>query len=383
MDSPAGFRGALRRRLLTLLGPALLAGPVACAPTIIDSQSVGGGGSVTRTREDVGGGGPGGHGNGGCSLTTTGASSGTGAPPATQLTACIAPLATGCPDEYNAAMYVVPAEACYGLQSIDCGPVMQDGQCCYVVTEDFVGCAGRPFVVRGAARTASSLEGSDWSGALAPPALSALSGSERGALAKAWTREALAEHASIASFSRFALELLAVGAPADLVAGAHQSALDEVRHAALGFALASAYAGRDVGPSPFPLDGALGSTTLVVAQQLEEATDPAVRAALEEIAADEARHAELAWKTVAWALEVGGDEIRGAVTEVMREAARYTPEAGDPLAPEVRSGVLRAHGRLDRAAARVATERALEEVVRPCAARLLGRAAEHAAFASS
>ena len=40
---------------------------------------------------------------------------------------------------------------------------------------------------------------------------------QRALLAEAWTTDALHEHASIASSARFSLELMAAGAPADLV----------------------------------------------------------------------------------------------------------------------------------------------------------------------
>jgi hypothetical protein len=415
MDSPAIFRCALRRRLLGVVGSALLAAPLACSPSIVDSRGHGGGGNSSTSQESIGGGAPNGSG-GGCTLSSTGISSGTSVAPANQLTECIDLVNGSCPNQYNAPMYILPSQSCSDVRSVDCGPVSRGGQCCYLVTEEYVGCAGRPFTVGGTARTAR-IEASDrraagsaapssggWRGALAPPAMSALSTVERDALARSWARDALAEHASVASFGRFALELMAVGAPAELVASAHQAALDEVRHAALGFALASAYAERDLGPGPFPIDrdsfscptlvevalatareGCIGETVsaLLVVEQLARATDPAVRAALEEIAEDEARHAELAWKTVAWALEQGGEEVRLAVIEVMREAARYTPEAGDVLAPGARAALLAAHGRLDPAAARAASERALDEVVRPCAARLLGHAAARTASLAS
>ena len=63
----------------------------------------------------------------------------------------------------------------------------------------------------------------------------------------------------------------------------------------------------------------------------------------------------------------------------MREAARYAPEAGDVLAPGVRAATLAAHGRLDPDGARAAIAHAIDEVVRPCAARLVGGAAVRAA----
>ncbi len=54
---------------------------------------------------------------------------------------------------------------------------------------------------------------------------------EREALADRWTRDATYEHASIASFARVTLDLLALGAPAALVSGAQRAGLDEVEHA--------------------------------------------------------------------------------------------------------------------------------------------------------
>src|SRR5262249_8650748 len=163
---------------------------------------------------------------------------------------------------------------------------------------------------------------------------------------------------------RFALELLAAGAPASLVEAAHRAALDEVRHARLCLGLASAYAGAPLGPAPFPFDGRVeGSAdpadnsapaarggrggealtegcvgeTLAAAlamEQLGRAEDPAVRAALAIIAEDEARHAELAWRAVAWAVRAGGERVRAAVAQALAEevrvaAARFDAEPCD------------------------------------------------------
>ncbi len=62
---------------------------------------------------------------------------------------------------------------------------------------------------------------------------------ERAALGAAWLRNALMEHASVAALARFTLELLAVGAPADLIRDSNAAASDETRHAELCFALAA------------------------------------------------------------------------------------------------------------------------------------------------
>src|SRR5262249_46904528 len=150
----------------------------------------------------------------------------------------------------------------------------------------------------------------------------------RRALADAWARDGLFEHASVASFSRFAMQLLAVGAPADLIRDVHAGAVDEVRHAELCLGLASAYAGRIVEPAPLPIPSPLpidGDLTAIAAESalescvgetvaavqafeaLARATDPAVIAVLETTVADETRHAELGWRFIAWALDVGGE----------------------------------------------------------------------------
>ncbi len=80
--------------------------------------------------------------------------------------------------------------------------------------------------------------------------VSGLALEEREALGAAWLRNALMEHASIAAFARFTLELLAVGAPADLIRDSNAAASDETRHAELCFALASEYLGESEGPGP-------------------------------------------------------------------------------------------------------------------------------------
>jgi hypothetical protein len=87
---------------------------------------------------------------------------------------------------------------------------------------------------------------------------------------------------------------------------------------------------------------------------------------LEGIAEDEARHAELAWRAVRWAVEQGGADVRDAVSRAFEAALRKEHASG------YRDDVeLRVHGRLSRQeAAQVATN-AVREVVAPCARALL------------
>lgn len=158
------------------------------------------------------------------------------------------------------------------------------------------------------------------------------------AVAQSWAEAARAEHASVASFSRFSLQLLAVAAPPDLVADAHRAALDEIEHARICFALAGTFAGEPLGPGPLPVEAhALGALDLasaaasaavegcigetLSAHEAEEAgrlAEPrAIRSALSVIARDEARHAELAWRFVAWAIAMGGARVRAAVQQAV------------------------------------------------------------------
>ncbi len=386
MDRTFRYRKVLARRILEGVGLAALVVPVA--------EGAGCGGKVVV--EDVlhagdGGGGSGGAGGGasGCEPTTVGATSGTGAGLVQQYTNCFAwPGGNGCPVEEVAATIVIPT-SCGQILSVDCGPIEQEGSCCYVVTERIEGCLGRPFRVAGAAvasRADACARG--WSDAEVAPCLDALSSEERESLAQAFTADALLEHASVASFAHASLELLAVGAPAELVAGAHRAAIDEVQHARLCFALAQAYGGRPLGPSPFPFnrsvavsedladiaaraarDGCIGETlaALVAAEQLARATDPAVRRALGVIARDEARHAELAWRTVAWALAAGGAPVHAAVSRVFADARAHAAwPRGAASSP-----ALEAHGLLDASDLASAVRRAVADVVEPCAQALL------------
>src|ERR1043165_174718 len=121
-----------------------------------------------------------------------------------------------------------------------------------------------------------------------------MSEEKRQQLSELWLDSALSEHAAIASFSRFSLQLLAVGAPPELVQRAQLSAIQEIRHAQLAFSLASVYAGHPISPSHYEshilsinpdmfelctstaIDGCVSETfnTLSAASQFDIATDP-------------------------------------------------------------------------------------------------------------
>lgn len=230
-----------------------------------------------------------------------------------------------------------------------------------------IGCdIGRPLLVDGKARTAPSARRDDWAAAGAAPRVDGLSAPEREALTQHWLAIAALEHASVASFARFTLELLALGAPADLVAESQQAGLDEIEHATLAYGIASAYAGRPLGPGPLDLKGVLIATTrrevirglieeacvgetLGAAEALaaaEHATDPALRRFHACVAVDEQRHAELGWRALAWLLG-GADEDDRRFAAGCFEAAIAAVKAPGALHRQV-----------------------LREVIAPCAAAL-------------
>jgi hypothetical protein len=163
----------------------------------------------------------------------------------------------------------------------------------------------------------------DWKGCNLTPRVDHLTTSERAALTAHWSRLGQLEHASIAAFARFQLQLLALGAPPDLVESCTAALGDETAHTKLCFAVASEYAGRAIGPGPLDVTGSLEASSLSDIVELvllegcigeteaaleafeaaESAADPVICAAYQRIAEDEQRHAELAFRFVRWALD--------------------------------------------------------------------------------
>jgi hypothetical protein len=274
------------------------------------------------------------------------------------------------------------------------GVVEKDGQCCYVVNSG--GCCGRPFIVAGEARQSQVVPRKDWLGTRADFAdLVELSRSDR-----AWLADALLEHASIASFARFTLDLLSAGAPADLVQAAQQAGLDEVRHAQACFALASRFAEQPFGPDALPVhgvqlsatpaalavaalrEGCIGETlAAALAQaQLEVVGDAACRAALEMIARDEAAHSLLAWRAVKQALEIGGAEVAEALREAIGKESLAPRVAACPSPhPEVWNH----YGRLTPEQEQTVLEATWREVIEPALALLLDPAPHSVATGAS
>jgi hypothetical protein len=273
------------------------------------------------------------------------------------------------------------------------GVPQADGSCCYAHCTPHV-CCGRPFTVGGEARLAGVDTRSDWLALTPAFALTELPPHLAARIADEWLADARMEHASIASFARFGLELLGLGAPAVLVEQAQRAALDEVEHARVCFSLASHFAGRAVGPTALRVGGAMLSPTLPEAAArafaegcvgetiaawharaaLERARTADVRTVLSKIADDEARHAELAWRFVAWALAQGGPTVADALREALARATSACPRSYNEREVRATLEALHAAGRLSEFERAELTASVLIEVVEPCARTLLARA---------
>jgi hypothetical protein len=111
------------------------------------------------------------------------------------------------------------------------------------------------------------------------------------------------------------------------------------------------------------------------AEAFEQCADPEARAVLERIASEETRHAELAWRFVAWALESTAEpqrtELRRRIRAALAEELTAPVSAGEigTLDRE-----LAQHGLLRPALRQALRGRVLREVVAPCADALIGSA---------
>lgn len=262
------------------------------------------------------------------------------------------------------------------------------------------GCAiGRPFLVEGSERLAPLAERADWCDELALT-LGEMSAAARERVAAGWLGIAAMEHASVAAFARFALQLLQLGAPPELVEGATRAMADETRHARVAFGIASCYSGRKLGPGALDVERSLEHTSLLEIVRLvvregcigetaaaleareaaEHAADPALARLLHGVADDETRHAELAWRFVSWALERSPRPVAELLRLELRQVEPQVSAQRDPSAEEL---ALMAHGLIPEPLRGSLRNSAFRQVVAPCAAALLERAAGNQELSAS
>ena len=227
------------------------------------------------------------------------------------------------------------------MLTVDCGPeTTRTDACCYVLAVNGEWVSGRPLITAGRSRVAPLRDGTGWA--------SASDGLRSVQKATMWGELARAEHASIAAFAYFTLELLALGAPADLVAASTRAQADEVIHARMAFELASAFGGRAVGPGPLDVarrvgrpdpcaiaralarEGCVAETASAAetALAIAEATTAAERRTLMGITRDEKRHATFAWQAARWLLATFPETrvpFERALADGAAEAAASSP----------------------------------------------------------
>ena len=211
--------------------------------------------------------------------------------------------------------------------------------------------AGRPLLFEGKPQLAQLVPGRDWSQNQPAARTRSLTPRERRSVGEYWLRTARLEHASVASFHQFSLDLLRFGAPPELLIRANKAAKDEIEHAQAAFALAESYLKFPLQPSAWELkckpvntwadfaesiarEAAINETLAVImaSVQLQRATDPAVRLLLIRIINEESEHAELAWDTLRWCLREGGPEVKERLKIVFSE--QHIPSASEfPLEP--------------------------------------------------
>lgn len=197
-----------------------------------------------------------------------------------------------------------------------------------------------------------------------------------------WLQDAAMEHASVGSFSRATLELMAVGAPPELLLDCQRAAIDEIDHAKACVEIAVACGGEPTsfGPLDVPppraadlarlaadtfVEGCVGETTaaLWVDRAASAVSNEALRAVLIRIAKDETKHSALAWCTVRWAIETGGPSVLDAVLRRADELRATLPTQSAEPSPH--RAALAQVGRLDAAAQDQARSDAWQGIVEP------------------
>ncbi len=269
-------------------------------------------------------------------------------------------------------------------------------QCCYGPAAPGFHWRGRALRGPGGVALADAIARRDWTPqddeAIAI-AIAHMTQQTRAALAEVWLRDAAFEHASVASFARLSLDLIALGAPAALVRDAHLAALDEIAHAEIAYGIAGRLRGESIGPAPLAVDasptttlaelardcfrdGCCGETVAVMLAHAaadataDAGTDEVLRRAYERIAIDEQRHAELAFRIIAWAVRTCESAASTIAAERQRLAASVHDEQGRGA---VAAGdvALPGYGVLAEDAERRVRDHAVQAIVLPCIDNLL------------
>jgi hypothetical protein len=165
------------------------------------------------------------------------------------------------------------------------------------------------------------------------------------------------EAVSVHAFDRLGRELTAHGAPAALLRDARRARRDEVRHTAMTAGLARRRGARarlpEAPPAPAvrtlfevarenAVEGCVRETYGAVTGLVEAQTsrDPSLRRAMGSIAADECRHAELAWAVHAWAMARMSPDERASIEGAMKEAIVEIEKSDPRVAGKLFAGLM-------------------------------------------
>jgi hypothetical protein len=215
-----------------------------------------------------------------------------------------------------------------------------------------------------------------------------LSLAERTRLAETWSRRSAAEYLAVSTFAVLAIDLVAAGAPADVLSLCMRAGIDEVRHAELCLRMIEIYGGKRVMPPPgmssLPddperpkLHQALANTmlvscvsetyaTTVLTATRDLTTDPVAHAVLTSIYSDEVMHARLGWSYLRYGIERGGAgaiEAAAAMVPIALRGVANVVERERPVG-EVTEAV-RGHGLMTPAEERVIYSSCVREVLVP------------------
>jgi len=252
-----------------------------------------------------------------------------------------------------------PQDACHS--SADCASGY-----CILAADGHRACAspscaiGRPFIVRGNDRLAPTQKRRDWAVHSHGVFEHVEQPEQRKRLANYYRQVALMEHASVAAFARLSLQLMALGAPPELIQASIHAQADEVEHARFAFGLTSELSADSVGPGGLTIEGALDDLSVeqiaftaviegcvgeaVAAAEASElcarADNQELKSLLDRIARDELRHAQLAYRVVAWLLKEGGEAVQRAVAGAFRVAQDRPAAPRDALLADVPFGAL-------------------------------------------
>lgn len=252
------------------------------------------------------------------------------------------------------------------------------------------GIRGRAFTVDGLARWSEPCFDPEWTRDVPAPPVPVLEAADGERVTAHWLERAATEHAAVAAFAQFTLDLVHFGAPPRLLSGAARAMAQEVEHARLCYAIASVLAGEPIAPGPLEVHGGRPSPSLrtLLVSTLREACvgeacgaaeavwlaersdEPVVRAALERIARDELHHAALGWDTVRWGLalerDLSPDEVRSIVLSAVADVVTAADDADIEDTP-----ALARYGLVPVEERRAVYLAAAEHVIAPCCDALL------------